>query len=1393
MAKTSNSNSKKKKKSTARPNSISMKLKSDKSVNDKQNPFETIWSRRKFDIIGKKRKGEERRIGQARSIAIDKRNKTLLKEYKQSRKASVFDDKRIGELDEGLPEFDKAILRSQRERQKKIKTSKYILSDGEEDELEVNGGQWDDYDEELERGSDDDDGYGSSYLNRLKNIHAQKSSAGDAGEGEENRPKSKKEVMEEVILKSKYHKAQRAKEKEENEQLVEHLDKDFESLVQSQAFSSLTQPNKMNALKALVNPNFSKELKKEEATSVSKIPKQDGPDEYDKLVNEMMMEIRARPSDRTKTPEEIAEEEKERLEELEQERQNRMLANDDASDEEQDDSEGVGKPSANKSSHISGDDLGDSFTIDEKPQNKKGWIDEILEKDGAEDNEDESDSDDSGDNEDTEGETEEGEEIDEDGETLKDWEQSDDDVDSEDEDESDEEVVGEDDKIHHKVATSKKIAKKCIQSDSVKTVVVTKQSSCSKKELPFTIDAPANMEELDRLFSNLSNEEIIEAIRRIGVCNRISLAAENRKKIQVFYGLLLQYFATLASQKPLKFQLINLLVKPLLEMSTEIPYFSAICARERIFRIRTKFCEDIKDPDKSCWPSLKTLLLLRLWSMIFPCSDFRHAVMTPAILLMCEYLMRCPVLSVRDAAIGSFLCSLLLSVTKQSQKFCPEALTFLKALLHTAMDKSQRSSVVFQKFYHLLEVKAPIPLLCVQEPVMEIQPLDFLNIMTLPEDSSLFDTDVIRVGVLLSVVETLKGFVNIYGDLKAFPETFLPISALLIEVAHQKNMPDPLQEKLRDVLEQIRTKADEHHVSRRPLQMRKKKPVPIKLLNPKFEDNFTIGKSYDPNRERAEKRKLDKELREEARGAKRELRKDNHFLLEVKEKERQRAEQERAEKYGKAKAFLQEQEHAFKSGQLGKNRKRRRKIQVEIYVVYLLIALSTSEANIQLIEGDAPNKYSTRKYYLSPIELGLLSLDYIQYGLLFRKPPEFSTSSYFNKLKNSLSLTLSHFYPLLGRLATERYADKHSCCIYVDCNQGHGARLIHASALDLTCSNILATNLDVPSIVRSLFELSERATNYDGHTRSLLSVQVTEISDGVFLGFSINHSVADGTSLYHILTSLSELVMGSSNISKIPVFNFRPPNCCTYELAVTLPYLEPHEFIAQADEVDLRERIFHYSSTSITKLKEKANAMLGSCTSTNFVPQNLSSFQALTALTWKSITRARNLSSTEKTNCTLIANLRPRFKPPLSEAYFGVFVAPAYNTIEVGQLLENNLGWAAALLNQAVVAQDDNVACDVFSKAYVEGPKITPPGLILDGPNPVVMMGSSRFDLYGLEFGLGRAVGVRSGYGNKADGLVRAFTGPEGEGSVELQICLAPPTMNALLSDQEFMSFVSMS
>ncbi|KAM1057670.1 hypothetical protein ACFX1S_031126 [Malus domestica] len=70
-----------KKKNKLGPNAVAMKH----QVPLKPNPFETIWSRRKFDILGKRRKGEERRVGLSRSRekfleVTGKRKNTLLKE-----------------------------------------------------------------------------------------------------------------------------------------------------------------------------------------------------------------------------------------------------------------------------------------------------------------------------------------------------------------------------------------------------------------------------------------------------------------------------------------------------------------------------------------------------------------------------------------------------------------------------------------------------------------------------------------------------------------------------------------------------------------------------------------------------------------------------------------------------------------------------------------------------------------------------------------------------------------------------------------------------------------------------------------------------------------------------------------------------------------------------------------------------------------------------------------------------------------------------------------------------------------------------------------------------------------------------------------------------------------
>ncbi|PON94219.1 Transferase [Trema orientale] len=435
------------------------------------------------------------------------------------------------------------------------------------------------------------------------------------------------------------------------------------------------------------------------------------------------------------------------------------------------------------------------------------------------------------------------------------------------------------------------------------------------------------------------------------------------------------------------------------------------------------------------------------------------------------------------------------------------------------------------------------------------------------------------------------------------------------------------------------------------------------------------------------------------------------------------------------------------------------------------------------IQPQSAPEESKQPFYLTPWDLAMLSAHYIQKGLLFAKPPHAKEDgndfmeSLLERLKSSLSLALVHFYPLAGRLKTIKTENPASSLVYVDCNGSPGAKFIYAT-LDMTISDILSPT-DVPSIVKSFFD-HDRAVNHDGHTMSLLSIQVTDLVDGVFIGCSMNHCLGDGTSYWHFFNMWSEIfrAQGNSNsVSRPPIFKRWFPD--GHGPIISLPYTHRDEFISRFEAPKLRERFFHFSVESIAKLKAKANAE----GNTN----KISSFQSLSALVWRSITRARNLPPDQITTCKLAANDRSRLDPPLSENYFGNVLYPIRGTTTAGELLEHDLGWAAQMLHKAVISHNDKEARELLD-AWLQSPQVYQIGLFFD-PFSLMMGSSPRFNMYGCEFGMGKALALRSGYANKFSGKVSCYPGHEGGGSIDLEMCLPPATMCAPESDKEFMEF----
>lgn len=87
-------------------------------------------------------------------------------------------------------------------------------------------------------------------------------------------------------------------------------------------------------------------------------------------------------------------------------------------------------------------------------------------------------------------------------------------------------------------------------------------------------------------------------------------------------------------------------------------------------------------------PDLDTLIFFKLISLLYPTSDFRHPVTTPALIFMSEILAMSRFTDAYSISRGLFLVSLILEYTILSKRFVPSALNFLRGILYLAANTS---------------------------------------------------------------------------------------------------------------------------------------------------------------------------------------------------------------------------------------------------------------------------------------------------------------------------------------------------------------------------------------------------------------------------------------------------------------------------------------------------------------------------------------------------------------------------------------------------------------------------------------------------------------------------------------------------------------------------------
>jgi nucleolar protein 14 len=466
--------------------------------------------------------------------------------------------------------------------------------------------------------------------------------------------------------------------------------------------------------------------------------------------------------------------------------------------------------------------------------------------------------------------------------------------------------------------------------------------------LSFTPPLPETYPQFAAMASGLGPQQLSELLRRVRAFHAPALNSGGRKKLQALYGVVAQHFSTLAAARPPALAHLDTLVPHLLELTPVVPFYAATLARARLVRAQAALAQRLRDPllRAAAWPPARTLLLLKLLATLFPASDRRHPVLTPASLLACAALAQCPLARPRDVGAGLYLASLAMHLHSQARRFVSEPLAFAAAALRLALPARPGDAEAGPRW---LCVAGGGPAEALPAAEGDIEPLAVLRVLG-EEDDAYFSSPAFKTAAAAAAARLVRRAAHVYADVDALPEILAPAQEALRAIVAAANggsskAPKPKAKSrggaapagalvapgLASLCGAVLAEADAAVAAaaarRRPLCLPSMVALPeSRQFNPRFEEGYAAGKDYDPDRDRADRRRLQREVRREERGAMRELRKDTAFMAGVRDRERAGAGAERDKSARRAMAFLQQQEADFKSGgQGGMWKKRSRK------------------------------------------------------------------------------------------------------------------------------------------------------------------------------------------------------------------------------------------------------------------------------------------------------------------------------------------------------------------------------------------------------------------------------------------------------------------------------------
>lgn len=771
-------------------------------------------------------------------------------------------DRRFGENDPTMAPEDRMLERFMQEKQARLRNGDVFNLEDDDVELTHFGqslGNLRELDQE-DMLSDN----GNSFLNpRKREVNGEDGSEGALATDEEpTRKKSRTEIMKEVIAKSKLHRYEQQKARDEHEDRLEKLDAQLGDIWPLLAGPRIVQPTSQIST----------------AGDTGKVPLVEGVDkdeqnkQYDILVKEMLFDKRSQPADRTKTSGELASEQAEMLKKLEESRLKRMRGEVDSK---------VDSEEENATSDDEEVDYGFGKGILEDPMTKVPY--QLNPDDLVDGNY----------------------QYDDDSIAVGSCAEHSDDYDSDasesiprsnDDDEFDTEFLA--DVLPTKVDQQNKIVPRKGNTNDI-----SKHDS-----LAFTYLCPGTHQEFLEILKGIPLEGLPAVIHRIRVLYSPKLAEGNKEKLASFSIVLLEHIIHIANNhSPLPFPVLETAIRHLHALTKHYPLNVSESFRTKLDELHQKLPKNVNAGD---------LLMLTAINMIYPTSDHFHPVVTPATLLMAKHLGQHPPMSLGEMCIGTFIITLLIRGQHLSKRVLPEAMNYILLALCLLSPVPLPPPLPGTFIYH----EPPKPLRISNPPTSWIpRKLSFSELFSVSHSS---DTSLALMHTLLSLLSKLA---DMYSGKSAFTPFFNPAKEIVSHLLSLSTpLPKHLIPILTSTLTTLNQHLAHACRTLRPLELHHHRPLPIPSHIPKFHEDYSLDKrSYDPNRQRVEFQKLKAEHKKERKGAIRELRKDAAFIGREKLREEKIASKEYHAKMARLTAMIQHEEGQGKN-EYEKERKARK-------------------------------------------------------------------------------------------------------------------------------------------------------------------------------------------------------------------------------------------------------------------------------------------------------------------------------------------------------------------------------------------------------------------------------------------------------------------------------------